>query len=242
MGCLYQLTSPSGKSYIGISSKSANERWRQHRYNAAKEIKHKRATECRALYSAMRKYGPDTFTIDVLLESDDWDELSRMERQMIAKLKTRSPMGYNLTDGGDGTLGATPSDVARQRMSKAQKRIMEDPEMMGKRLAWLQDAIVKAAEFHRAMTPAQRAEHGRAVSRGSSTPESKKKRKAIQEARWADPEERKKQSIALTGRKMPKWSEERKQAAAELRRKEWADPIMRAKRLAGYKQYQESRL
>lgn len=65
MGCLYKLTSPSGKSYIGISSKGLDARW-------AKHVEHalgKRTAG--ALYAALRKYGPGTFTREVLAESND---------------------------------------------------------------------------------------------------------------------------------------------------------------------------
>jgi group I intron endonuclease len=241
MGCLYQLTSPSGKSYIGISSKTAADRWSQHRYNANKEIKSRAATECRALYNAIRKYGARNFTVTVLFESDNWAELLEIEMTLIASLKTKKPGGYNLTDGGEGTLGAIPSDIARQRMSEAQKRISEDPGMRAKRLAWLQGAVEKAAKVHRAMTPEQRAQHGRAVSAGYAKPGVRERVSAIHRKRFASPEAREELSVRFTGCKKPKWSDERKAAAAELRRREWADPEMRAKRLAGYKRFQESR-
>src|SRR5262249_28878353 len=77
MGCLYKLTSPSGKSYIGITIKTFEERW-------AKHIEHamgKRANG--ALYAALRKYGPDAFRHEVLAECDDWSRLCKMEIQAI---------------------------------------------------------------------------------------------------------------------------------------------------------------
>ena len=59
MGFLYKATSPSGKSYIGITSKSVPERWKQHAYAASRG---RRGLLC----SAIRKYGPEAFTLKVM--------------------------------------------------------------------------------------------------------------------------------------------------------------------------------
>jgi len=239
MGCLYRLISPSGKSYIGITSKSFENRWRQHRLNASKRTKH--GQECRALYNAIRKYGPTSFVCTVLTEEADWSKLCLLEQEAIVKYASRWPSGYNLTSGGDGALGACPSIKARKRMSAAQRKILLDPTNHAQRLRNLCKAAEKAAEVHRAMTPEERKLHGERVQSAHRNPLTQSRHRAGIARRWANPAERARQSKALTGRKLPSWTPERKAVAAEKRRREWADPEMRAKRLAGFARYQESR-
>ncbi len=113
MGCLYQLTFPNGKSYIGISRKTADQRFAAH------------CTDARArqyanlpLYRALRKYGDACITVKTLALCDDWKHLQQMERTAIVKLGTRTPAGYNATDGGDGRamLGRRHTEQTKAKM------------------------------------------------------------------------------------------------------------------------------
>lgn len=239
-GCVYCLKSPSGKLYIGITSKTLAARWRQHRYNAAKELKSKAATECRALYNAIRKYGAEAFTLTTLATSGDWDELCQLEKLLIAEHAARWPSGYNLTEGGDGALGSKPSVQARRKMSVAQKKRLVDPVQRARTLRNLRDAVQAAVVAHRAMSPSERKEHGVKVQAAHKDPAVRAKHRQACIDRWTA-EERAKQAVLMTGRKMAAWTPERKAAAAALRRLEWADPAMRARRLAGFAKYQENR-
>ena len=87
MGALYRITFPNGKSYIGITSKTAGQRLAVHSYEA------RRGTKL-PLYHAMRKYGADCIALHTLALADDWQELCGMERAAIAEQHTRSPDGY----------------------------------------------------------------------------------------------------------------------------------------------------
>lgn len=53
MGCLYKLTFPDGKAYIGITTGTATERFSEHVYWARKG-----RTYC--VNAAIRKYGHDS--------------------------------------------------------------------------------------------------------------------------------------------------------------------------------------
>lgn len=104
---LYRLTSPSGKSYIGICRTTAERRFRGH-VREAKSGK-------RALCAAIRKYGPETFTVQTLTIVNDWEYLCDLEVKAIQLFNTCAPSGYNLTKGGDGTLGRKDTEETRRK-------------------------------------------------------------------------------------------------------------------------------
>jgi len=95
---LYVITGPTGKQYIGITSRTLARRWTEHKRDA------KRGDET-PLYRAMRKYGSSAFTVDQLATANSWDALCDCEIDAIASKATMVPRGYNLTNGGEGTLG-----------------------------------------------------------------------------------------------------------------------------------------
>lgn len=107
MGILYQLTSPSGKRYIGVTVQRMAKRWGRHRYDA-------RRGSNLPIHRAIRKYGPDRFTISILAVVEN-EHLKDTEIRAIATLRPE----YNVTAGGDGALGVVQSDVTRQRKRDA---------------------------------------------------------------------------------------------------------------------------
>lgn len=115
MGCLYSIKSPSGKRYIGISSKTAERRWHVH------QMRVKEGRD-QALQRAIRKYGADKFLLETLVKADDWGFLCDLERKAIKAYGSKFPTGYNLTDGGEGVIGKTVSEETRKKMSESQKR------------------------------------------------------------------------------------------------------------------------
>jgi group I intron endonuclease len=123
LGCLYCVTSPSGKKYIGISSKTAEDRWKKHVSN--------KKDNC-ALHFAIRKYGSKTFELKTLLISDNWDYLCLMEQKAIISFNTKSPNGYNITDGGEGVIGRIVTDETKAKMSIGQKKRFKDPAQKAK--------------------------------------------------------------------------------------------------------------
>jgi len=70
---------------------------------------------------AIRQYGEDKFTWEIIDQSMFPDHLSELEKFYIAKLKCRAPNGYNLTDGGEGTLGHVKSEETRRKLSASMK-------------------------------------------------------------------------------------------------------------------------
>ena len=99
MAFLYQLTSPSGRSYVGVTTRSVEERWSQHSKVAA-------AGSGFAVHRAIRKYGADSFEVRTLAQVEG-SEMFELEKRAIQALGTKAPLGYNLTNGGDGVPGIT---------------------------------------------------------------------------------------------------------------------------------------
>jgi len=74
----------------------------------------------RLLYRAIRKYGSNSFSITPLVIVGTKWEMDLYESGMIKALDTRNPdKGYNLTAGGDGTVGFRPDKETRAKMSQA---------------------------------------------------------------------------------------------------------------------------
>lgn len=96
MPYIYKITNQlNGKSYIGKTMKTINERWREHCHDYSKE-----RYEKRPLYAAMNKYGIESFTIEEIEECTD-KNLNERECFWIEYYGTFKN-GYNATLGGDG--------------------------------------------------------------------------------------------------------------------------------------------
>lgn len=108
MGFLYKLTNANGKAYIGITSRTLDERLAEH----VKQSLRPRT----AISAAIRKFGLEKFSIEPLMQSTDWGTLCREEVHAISEHKTLAPNGYNLTVGGDGVIGM--SDCSRLKHQK----------------------------------------------------------------------------------------------------------------------------
>lgn len=105
MYSVYKITSPSGKAYVGIT-KDVQKRWGEHSHSQY------------AVGNAIRKYG-DAMRYEVLATVESWEEVCAMEEDFIVSYNTKTPNGYNLTDGGDGSFGYKHTDETRAKISKA---------------------------------------------------------------------------------------------------------------------------
>lgn len=110
---IYLLTNTiNGKQYVGQTSCGLNRRWSQHCWEA-----HRGSTK--HLYKAIRKYGTDAFTVEIL-EQTTIDDVNARETYWIEQLKTLEH-GYNLTRGGEGVRGWSPSEETRAKWSMCRK-------------------------------------------------------------------------------------------------------------------------
>ena len=105
---LYVHISPDEKRYYGITSQEPKNRWqngRGYRYNEY-------------FTRAINKYGWDNFEHIVLFNELDKEQAEAMEQIFIALYNTTNPKyGYNLTKGGEGTLGWQPNESWRKKQS-----------------------------------------------------------------------------------------------------------------------------
>jgi group I intron endonuclease len=107
----------NGKGYVGITATTIDERWNGHINDAFKK-----RSMC-LIHRAIRKYGIDAFERSVLETHVDSKSLKDADVRLIAELKTyfveHPQSGYNMTKGGDGTLGLKWNDESKKRASKA---------------------------------------------------------------------------------------------------------------------------
>jgi group I intron endonuclease len=123
MGIIYKLTSPSGKSYIGLTKQTIEKRlW-----------KHKRSQRCRLLQKAIKKYGFDSFKVEVLDANVPHEKLGDLEKKRIAEHKTLAPNGYNLSTGGQS--GFKYCQSTRLRQAEATSITWKDEDVRKKRIA-----------------------------------------------------------------------------------------------------------
>jgi group I intron endonuclease len=107
---IYLLTNTvNGKTYVGVTTKGLDVRWAQH-YNAANR------NSSVYLHRAIRKYGKDAF-IQEIVEETTVEEMYLREQYWIGKLNPQ----YNMTLGGEGTLGLIPDADTRYKMSMSHK-------------------------------------------------------------------------------------------------------------------------
>lgn len=93
---IYKSTNTvNGKVYVGQTRYSLKKRRCSHVSDAlcSKKL-------CRVFHAAIRKYGPDVFTWEVLQEVETANDANLAEIEWIRKLNCRVPNGYNLAVGG----------------------------------------------------------------------------------------------------------------------------------------------
>lgn len=94
---VYKHTSPNNKIYIGITSqKNVNSRWKR-----GKGYIHNIH-----FTNAINKYGWNNFKHEIIAKNLTEKEAKKLEVELIAKFNSMNPKyGYNMTAGGDGTVG-----------------------------------------------------------------------------------------------------------------------------------------
>ena len=98
MGYIYKITNLiNGKEYIGKTSLTIEERFKQHIKDSTR-----RDFEKRPLYDAMNKYGIENFIVEEIEQCNN-DLLNEREEYWIDYYGTFHN-GYNATKGGDGSF------------------------------------------------------------------------------------------------------------------------------------------
>lgn len=100
--CVYKHTCPNGKVYIGITCQEPKYRWGKDG-NKYENNEH--------FSRAIKKYGWNNISHDILFDGLSKDEACRLECELISKYQCNDPkFGYNMTNGGDGVDGYKFSD------------------------------------------------------------------------------------------------------------------------------------
>lgn len=123
----------SGRRYIGLTSRTMERRWSQHIVQS-RNLKGNRSH----FANAIRKYGKDAFTHEVLAQSWDLDSANVTEVIIIEQEGTRDPeKGFNILKGG----GSQPNPIRknpwdrpefRKKATAALRRRAADPLLRAK--------------------------------------------------------------------------------------------------------------
>ena len=175
MAEVYRLLFPSGKSYIGRTRSTAEQRFRQH-------IQDTRKGGSRPVHNAIRKYGRDSVRIEILAQGISWEESAIAEVEWVARLGTVKPGGYNLTKGGEGV--SDPTGEVGAKISRA---------LRGRKVP--ESVRVKMARANR--DPEKR---GR-LAASLRTPESRQRMAESIRQRFRNPEQRRQMAESQRGRK-----------------------------------------
>jgi len=181
---IYVITNlVNAKQYVGITN-NLKRRWSQHK------TKNKSST---LLKQAIEKHGIENFAFTHIADAFDWDAAQDIERMLIADKNTKHPSGYNMTEGGEGTLGfpapnrgVPMSEEAKKKSSAA--RIGKKSSAQAKENQSLALKGVKKSEEHKAKIGAsqkgipcpQRGRKGKVMSE-----EAKQKMSATRIAKFA---------------------------------------------------------
>lgn len=147
---VYKHTSPSGKVYIGITSKKPEKRWDNG--NGYRDCPH--------MARAVAKYGWRQFTHEILAEGLSKEETEATEVQLIAEYQSNNAnFGYNIDNGGNAPgktaeatrrkmsasrMGHPTSAETRRKLSAAHKGVPLSPEHL---------AAIRAASAKRRGAP-----------------------------------------------------------------------------------------
>lgn len=112
---IYKYTNKiNGKIYIGLTTRTVEIRHKEH----LKDI-----NNGSYFHRVMKKYGINNFKLETLCECNNFEELKEAEKFYIKKFNSfanaNKSNGYNLTMGGEGTIGFNHSDKTRLGLSVA---------------------------------------------------------------------------------------------------------------------------
>ena len=119
-GVIYLLLNTiNGKMYVGQTT------------NLRKRISEHKCGD-QYVDRAIRKYGWENFRCCVIKKCASKAEMDTWEKFFIILLNTKSPNGYNLTDGGEGIVGLKRTPEHNAKIGDALRGIPKSPEHVAK--------------------------------------------------------------------------------------------------------------
>lgn len=122
---LYEHISPSGKIYVGVTSRKVAQRWgsngNRYLFKANGKFIHPHFAQ------AIIKYGWNNFIHKIVASNLGEKTAKNMEKDLIAFNKAKG-ISYNITDGGDGRLGTTfnHSEESKHLISINHRRVQTE--------------------------------------------------------------------------------------------------------------------
>lgn len=109
-GIIYKITNAANnKEYVGQTTQNIEKRYKQHLVD--KRNRH--------ISNAIRKYGKENFTIELIATAKDQKELNDLEVLYVNKYNTIHPNGYNHRAGGN--QNGICSEELRKKISNSKK-------------------------------------------------------------------------------------------------------------------------
>jgi len=205
MAIVYKITNTvNGKSYIGATEKTLEERWNGHVKSARLNKRN------RLILHAIRKYGPEAFIREVLEEHPDRKHVfDVLEPKYILEHNTFGDNGYNMTGGSEGGIGHKHTEETKQKIRESVTKTANLPEtkkrislgLLGKPLSDNHKESIRLANLGKKMSE-----------------EAKEKMRKSQLGKKRSEEAKEKMSIAKLGKKRPKEVVDRIQRTKALKR------------------------
>ena len=101
----------TNKKYVGITG-DLKRRWHHHKNQIGNTT---------YIARAIKKHGENKFEFTHIADAFSWQDACELEKYLINELNTKSPYGYNLTDGGSGCLGYKHSNTVKTQISELYK-------------------------------------------------------------------------------------------------------------------------
>lgn len=122
MYTVYKHTCPNGKVYIGITSMGVKRRWK----GGSGYIRNL------YFYRAIKKYGWNNITHEILFEGLEKSEAEQREVELIAEYKSnQSEFGYNISNGGESIGKHSAKTIEKQsRVHRRENLTAETIEKM----------------------------------------------------------------------------------------------------------------
>ena len=156
MYSVYKHTTPSGKVYIGITSKPPEKRWLNGR--GYRENFH--------FFNAIKKFGWNNIQHEILAVGLSKAEAEQMEISLIAQYdSTNQAKGYNFTNGGQcvGTLTEKQKQTISRKAKEAYASGKRVHHNLGKKLSEEIKSKLKEWHSHKTLTEEHRKHIGDAV-------------------------------------------------------------------------------
>lgn len=211
----------NNKGYVGITTRSLDRRWYEHRFVA---------NSCgQLLAKAINKYGEQAFQIMPIASAKTLENLKEVEKDLIIQFQTKVPFGYNLTDGGDGVFGYKHTEEQKKHNGDLKRGTKHSEETKQKmKIAHLGENNHFYGKNHTEEAKRKNAEaHMGKVGHWLGKPRNEETRKKISESlkgKVGKPhteETKKKLSLAHTGKKQAPPSLETRKKLSLATKKVW---------------------